>query len=292
MMRYALFIGCQIPSRVPQYETASRAVLKKLGVDVVDIRQFNCCGYPLRNVDKKAFLLSSVRNLALAEQEGLDMLVLCKCCFGSLKKAEHMMKEEGALQDEVRKGLQKTGLTYKGETRICHLLSVLFHEVGVDTLKENLSKTYKGLNIATHYGCHALRPSEVTRFDDPVAPSIFDKLVAVTGAKSVDWTNKLECCGAPLMGMNDELSMTLTMNKVREGKKAGADFLCTSCPYCQIQFDTVQDMIVSGDGNQDYLPSILFPQLLGLSMDIDQEELGLKLNRLDITEIVSYLNEE
>ena len=208
MMRYALFIGCQIPSRVPQYETASRAVLKKLGVDVVDIRQFNCCGYPLRNVDKKAFLLSSVRNLALAEQKGLDMLVLCKCCFGSLKKAEHMMKEEGALQDEVRKSLQKTGLTYKGETRICHLLSVLFHEVGVDTLKDKLSKTYKGLNIATHYGCHALRPSEVTRFDDPVAPSIFDKLVAVTGAKSVDWTNKLECCGAPLMGINDELSMT------------------------------------------------------------------------------------
>ena len=82
------------------------------------------------------------------------------------------------------------------------------------------------------------------------------------------------------------------MNKVREGKKAGAHFLCTSCPYCQIQFDTVQDMIISGDGNQDYLPSILFPQLLGLSMDIDQEELGLKLNRVDITEIVSYLNEE
>jgi len=51
------------------------------------------------------------------------------------------------------------------------------------------------------------KASKITQFDDPVAPSIFDKLVEVTGAKSVDWTRKLECCGAPVLGVNDELSM-------------------------------------------------------------------------------------
>ena len=59
MMEFALFLGCTIPARLNQYESSSRAVLEKLGVGLVDIREFNCCGYPLRNIDFKVF--SSLR---------------------------------------------------------------------------------------------------------------------------------------------------------------------------------------------------------------------------------------
>lgn len=292
MMRYSFFIGCQIPSRVPQYETAARAVLKKFGVELADIRQFNCCGYPMRNVDKKAFLLSSVKNLALSENQGLDMLVLCNCCFGALKNAEHIMAEKGPLQDEVLGKIREMGLDYQGKTRIRHYLSVLYHDTGIAAIKKQLHKTYKELNIAVQYGCHALRPSSVTQFDDPVAPTLFDELVAATGAKSVDWTNKLECCGAPLIGTNDALSADLFSRKREAAIKAEADFFCTSCPYCQIQFDTVQQMLVGDSAGQKPLPSILFPQLLGLSMGIDPQTLGLGANKLDISKIESYLSKD
>jgi|SRR6056297_2421559 len=292
MMRYSLFIGCQIPSRVPQYETAARAVLGKLGVDLVDNKQFNCCGYPMRNVDKKSYLLSSARNLALAEDAGHDMLVFCNCCYGALKNAEHIMKEEGRLQDEIREKLREMGLTYAGNVRIRHYLSVLYNEIGVAALKEQLQNTYKDLNIAVQYGCHLLRPSPVTQFDDPVKPTIFDELVAATGAKSVEWANKLECCGAPLMGINDGLSMDLSRQKIKAAVKAGAHFFCTSCPYCQIQFDTVQNMIVSKNPESEHLASVIFPQLLGLSMGIDPQTLGIGLNKRDITMIESYLTKE
>ncbi|MCF8095666.1 MAG: CoB--CoM heterodisulfide reductase iron-sulfur subunit B family protein [Desulfobacteraceae bacterium] len=291
-MRYSLFIGCQIPSRVPQYETAARAVFKNLEIEPVDIRQFNCCGYPMRNVDKKAFLLSSVKNLALSEEAGLDMMVLCNCCFGALKNAEHIMSEKGRLQEEVLEKLREMGLSYQGKARIRHYLSVLFHEVGVKALKKHLSKSYKDLNIAVQYGCHVLRPGNVTEFDDPVNPSIFDSLVSATGATSVDWTNKLECCGAPLMGINDELSMDLAGKKIKEAQKAGAQYFCTSCPYCQIQFETVQNILASENHGTEHLPAIVFPQLLGLSMDIEPEKLGLETNKTDITKIESYLSKE
>ena len=89
MMEFALFLGCTIPARLNQYESSSRAVLEKLGVGLVDIREFNCCGYPLRNIDFKVFLLSSARNLALAEKKNLNVMTLCKCCYGSLKKADY-----------------------------------------------------------------------------------------------------------------------------------------------------------------------------------------------------------
>jgi heterodisulfide reductase subunit B len=292
MMEFALFLGCTIPARLNQYESSSRAVLEKLGVGLVDIREFNCCGYPLRNIEFKVFLLSSARNLALAEKKNLNVMTLCKCCYGSLKKADYLMKENDSLRKEVNHTLEREGLRYEGGIEIKHLLSVLHKEVGLGLIKEKIEKTFKGLKIATHYGCHALRPSQVVGFDDPVAPSLFDQLVEVTGAESIDWPTKLECCGAPLWGINDGLSMDLTVKKLTDGKQSGADYLCAACPYCHIQFDTVQKMILSQRNLDHPLPSILFPQLLGLSMGIDREALGLKMNEVPISGIEKLLMEQ
>jgi heterodisulfide reductase subunit B len=218
-------------------------------------------------------------------------MTLCKCCFGSLKEAEHFLKEDGELQEEIKKLLAEKGMKYEGKAEVKHFLSVLYHDVGLDTLERNISNTYKGLKIATHYGCHALRPSDVTQFDDPVAPSIFDKLVEVTGAESVDYLGKLECCGAPVMGVNDDLSMNLTEKKLANGKKAGADYLCAACPYCHLQFDNVQKMMISQNGSEP-LASIIYPQLLGLCMGIDEKSLGIHMNQLDISGVISFLNQE
>jgi heterodisulfide reductase subunit B len=290
-MKYAFFIGCQIPARVAQYEMSVRSVLKELDIKLVDERQFNCCGYPMRDSDRKAFLLSSARNLALAEKKGLQMLVMCMCCFGSLKHTESIMKEEGNIQDEIKGILKKESLFYEGKTKVKHFLSVLYHDIGFDKLKSRISRPFKDLKIATHNGCHALRPSRITKFDDPVDPIIFDTLVEVTGASSVDWKRKLECCGSHAMGMNDELSMELTRKKLDNGMEAGADFLCTACPYCQIQFDTVQDLIIAGNGKRNGIGSILYSQLLGLSMGIENDKLGIDMNKIDINGIKSYLSE-
>lgn len=290
-MKFALFLGCNIPARVTQYESSARAVLKKVDVSVVDIQEFNCCGYPVRNVDHQAFVLASARNLALAEKQNLNIVSLCKCCYGSLKKADHLMKQDASLRSEINKVLSKEGLQYNGDIEVKHFLSVLFHEVGLDTLKQKVEKRFSDLNIATHYGCHALRPSNIVEFDDPVAPSIFDQLVELTGAKSIDWSMKLDCCGAPLWGVNDDLSMSLTAKKLENGKKSGADFVCTACPYCQMQFDTVQQKIVSARKSNGRLPSLVYPQLLGLSMGIDSQVLGLEMNQLSIEGIEDFFTE-
>lgn len=85
-MQFTLFLGCNIPARVQQYERSARAVLDKLCIGVADNSEFKCCGNPIRNTDDQTFILMAARNLALAEEQGMDMMVLCKCCFGSLKK--------------------------------------------------------------------------------------------------------------------------------------------------------------------------------------------------------------
>ena len=291
-MKFALFLGCQIPVRLKQYETSSRAILERLGVELVDIEEFNCCGYPLRNIEFKAFLLSSARNLALAEKKKLDVMTLCQCCYGSLKKASVLLKENASLRKEVNALLEPEGLPYEGKVEVKHLLNVLHQEVGVEAIKKKIVKTFKGLKIAAHYGCHALRPSQVVGFDNPVSPSIFDQLVEATGAESISWPMRLECCGAPLWGINDKLSMDLTLRKLTDGKKSGADYVCVACPYCHIQFDQVQKMILSQRDVNHPLPSILYTQLLGLSMGIDRKALGLEKNEIPISGIEGLLKKE
>jgi len=289
-MRFALFLGCTIPARLAQYESSSRAVLERLGVELVDIKEFNCCGYPIRNTDFKAAILASARNLALAESKNLTMVVLCKCGFGMLKYAGHIMREDPTLREEINTTLKKEGLEFEGRIEIKHLLSVLYHDVGVDAIKEKITRAYKELKIATHYGCHALRPSEVVEFDDPVNPTLFDNLVEATGAESIYWEKRLECCGAPLTGVNDDLSADLTEKKLVNAQQSGADFLCDACSYCHIQFDTVQRMLNDQRGGNHPLPPILYPQLLGLSMGIDGDTLGLAMNQIDISSIEGFLS--
>jgi len=289
MMKFALFIGCNIPARVQHYELSARAVLDKLSVDIIDIREFNCCGYPIRNADFKAFLLFSARNLALAEKRSLNVMMLCKCCFGSLKKADHLIKEDSSVRDEINAILAKEGLVYKGSIEVKHFLSVLHKDIGLETINKKITRSFKDLKVAVHYGCHALRPSDVMQFDNPVAPVLFDQLLEVTGAKSIEWPLKLECCGAPLLGVNDDLSMDLTEKKLAAGIQSGADYLCTACPWCQLQFDNVQKIINIKRGSNHLLPSIVFPQILGIAMGMSAKDLGVDMNQIDIRGFEGFL---
>jgi len=292
MMKFALFLGCNIPARVQQYDTAARAVLATFQVELTDIRDFTCCGYPLRNTDMQTALCFSARNLALAEKAGLDVLTLCQCCFGTLKKAAHLLEQDGRLKDEVNAFLAKEKLAYEGKIQVKHLLSLLHKEIGEAALKEKIKTGFKDLKVAAHYGCHALRPSDVMQFDDPVSPSLLDSLVKLTGAKSVEWSQKLECCGAPLLGVNDALSMKLTAAKLADARGAGAQFLSVACPWCHLQFDAVQQrMEIEGRTGAD-LPSILYPQLLGLALGLSPEVLGLSQNIKDISGIKKFIVQE
>lgn len=272
---FAFFSGCTIPVQLKYYESSSRAILSALEVGLVDIPEFNCCGYPLRNINREAFVLSAIRNLALAEARELDLLCLCQCGYGTFRMAAHLMARDEHLNREINGLLSEEGLRFEGRTQAKHLLSVLFHDIGLENLKEKIARPYENLQIAVHYGCHALRPSTVVQFDDPVSPTLFDRLVEITGAECVAWPAKLDCCGGPLSGIHDALSMDFAEKKIVDAQRAGAHYIATACPYCQIQFDTVPRRISFERGTDHPVPAIVYTQLLGVAMGIDKRILGL-----------------
>ena len=240
MIRISLLRCCTTPIFLKQYETSTDAVLKNLGVELIDIKEFNCCGYPLKNINFKAYILASSRNLSLAEKENLDIMTFCNCCYGSMKRVNHLMKEDITLRNEINTTLEKEGLSYGGSIEIKHLLEIFNTDIGIKAIRKKVIKPFKNLKIATHYGCHLLRPTEIVQFDNPAAPSIFDQLVEATGAESIPWQAKLDCCGSPMLGIDDGLSMDLMGKKITDAVASGADYLCTACSYCQLQFDRGQ----------------------------------------------------
>ncbi len=291
-MKFTLFLGCHIPARVPQYQEASQAVCRRLKIDLIHNDQFECCGYPSRSIDEFTFVLSSARNLALAQQQGNDLMVLCKCCFGSLKMAQHRLNENASLKDRVNRILEKEDLTYSGNVTIRHFFSVLHEDIGIKQLKSHIKAGYKDLNIAASIGCHALRPAGITQFDNAAEPTLFDDLVKVTGARPVKWSRQSECCGAPLLGINDALSLDILEAKINSALENHAHFIAVGCPYSFLQFDRTQARLVSRDSSRDFLAPVLYPQLLGLAMGIDPSELGFSHHVSNINLLTSFLTQE
>ena len=292
-MKYAFFQGCNIPIRIQQYATSTQAVLRKFDIDLEVVPDFNCCGYPARNVDEKAYLLPSVRNMAIAEKMGLDICVICNCCFASLQKAKNVMAKDSRLKDELNGILIKEGLQYKGNVQIKHFLTILYEDVGIEKIKSRLVNRFKDLHIAIIQGCHILRPREITTFDNSFVPRITEELLQATGATSLDWRGKLECCGAALAGINDSLSRKLLQEKISGAQTAGADYITPICSYCHLQLDTTQQNMHSENPSDQLLPVLLYPQLLGLCLGIDEKTLGMMQNSTisgdDIERITSLL---
>jgi len=268
-MKFALFLGCKIPASVPAYELSTRAVLARLGVTLVDL-PFNCCGYPVRSLDREAFVFAAARNLALAGAAGLDVLTPCKCCFGNLRHAQRFLDEDPALRQRVGAALAEEGLALPAGVAVEHLLPVLARTVGLDAIAAAVTAPRTGLRVAAHYGCHALRPSDVTRFDHPLAPTIFEDLVRVTGATPVEWPRRLDCCGEPVHDANPSLSDRLTQAKVDDARQSGAEVLATACPYCHMRFTEFQ-----AANSAPTLPVLLYPQLLGQALGLAPRTLGL-----------------
>ena len=278
-IRYLYFQGCQIEPFLPHYDRSIRAVMSALDIELVDW-EWNCCGYPMRHQDLAASVLAAARNLAVTAREGLTLMTPCKCCYGQLRQADYWMRERQDLRRHVNGILAPEGLTWAPGVPVRHLLQVLIEASERGALRERIRRPLRGVRIAAHYGCHALRPAEVVQFDNPRAPALFEKLVAATGATVVDWPLRLECCGYPLRDRNEHLADKLMARKIDDARQAGAQLLATACTYCQMQFDRAHPR--PGRGSGHLLPAVLYSQILGRALDLPIDELGLAKNALKL----------
>lgn len=278
-MKYAIFLGCTVPVRNLSYELSARRAAAALGVEFVDIPEFSCCGYPVKSVHHETSLLLAARNLALAEERGLDICTLCSACTSVLTETSRELAANEVLSEKVNRRLGAVGRKYSGKVRVKHFARVLYEDVGLDAIEKAVKRPLDSFRIASHYGCHYLKPSEIyDRFDHPEAPQSLDKLVAATGAEAVDYATKKECCGGAILGVDEEIALRMARAKLDDIKASGADAINLICPFCSVMYGANQRKIQAKYGAKYDLPILYYPQILGLAMGIDAEELGLSQN--------------
>lgn len=289
--KYLLFLGCAIPYRVAAYEISARKVLQKLGVELSEMPEFNCCGLPMDPVSHETMLILAARNLALAEQENLNILALCPGCSGTLRKVNKSLKEDRALRGEVNRHLKEAGLEFKGTVEVKHLVQALIEDVGLENIEDVVTKPLAMLKVAEHNGCHALRPKDFIGFDDPEDPKMLKSLVEITGATCLDYMDETECCGAPSVGVNDKIPLQLTRDKLTHIRMVDAQALITVCPFCHMMYDTNQSRIEKLFNEKYGIPVLHYPQLLGLAMGLQPEELALNELRVKASKILEQVTE-
>ena len=263
-MKLAYFPGCKIAYHVKAYGISLEAVMRKLGIKLVKL-PFKCCGYPESSRNREVSVLSAIRNCALAEKYKLDIITPCKCCFGQLKHAILHYAHNPDLKQKIDDLLAKEHLYWHGRTRIDHILTFLYHTYGIDTLKHRIKNKLPSQKMVVQYGCHALRPFSVTGFDNPHAPKIFEDLLHIIGIQPIPWSKSTECCGHPIYDRNPALSLQLRQEKLISAAKTGADYICTACTHCQMQYETAAHPLPA-DAATDLPRPILFTRLLQLAI--------------------------
>ena len=270
-MKLAYFPGCKIDFYLKVYDITFKSIFEKFSVELVEL-PFNCCGYPARDNDYEVSLFSSIRNLAIAGEYNLDVITPCKCCYAQLQYAslqtKHLEKnQEGKkLKQKFKNLLAKENLSFNENSRIKHLISFLYHDIGIQEIKKRIKKRLPEKRVVTQYGCHALRPSSVTEFDNPHAPRIFEELINITGYKSVEWSKSTECCGHPVLERNQSLSLKILDSKLDAAKEAKADYICTACTHCQIQYS---ELPLQKNCEKPTVTPLLFTQILDNALKLN-----------------------
>lgn len=289
-MKFAFYPGCTVESEQYAYEISAREIFPKLGIQLIDVEGFSCCGYPVKNVSIPAWLYLSARNLALAEKSGLDVLPLCNGCNLSFREVNHYLEEKPSLKERINSLLSLEGLSYTGNTKSWHILEFLRDVVGIEKIKSVVNRPLKGLKLATHYGCHAIRPSELGMVDDPEDPHILEELIEALGAEADDYPERLDCCGQGLAMTTGKTALTIAGLKLKAIQDRGFDAVITVCPFCMKMLDAKQNAIrVTTQQNDINLPVLYYTQLLGLAMGIEAEKLAINLNLSPVGEILKKL---
>ena len=291
--KVAYYPGCALEGSGHAYNRSTKAVGKKLGLDLVEVKNWNCCGaMEVKNIDPKlqTYLSSRVMSIA-AHDMGFDTVMApCNGCYHNLKKAEHDLAKDPASREVVARLSDKAGHeTYEaGGIETIHALDWIKGAIGEDGIRARVKNSLKGLKIANYYGCMYTRPRHIFPEKDQggdsestSAPHFMDDILAAAGAEIVPFALKTACCGGAHTLSDSDTSTKLVLNILKAAELAGADVIATECPTCHSGLEMHQIRAETVFGERTGVKILYFTQLLGLALGLTPRKVGVQENVSD-----------
>ncbi|MGY5874515.1 MAG: CoB--CoM heterodisulfide reductase subunit B [Candidatus Thorarchaeota archaeon] len=274
------FLGCIIPHRYPSIQKATELVFEDLGIELLDMEGATCCPAPgvFGSFDRVTWAAISARNLTIAEQGGHPITTGCNGCFASLWDGNHELKHDEELRKAVNEALAEVGREFKGTIEVTHYVDALYNNAGLEKIRDRVTRSFKGVRMALHPGCHWMRPKNVKQKDDSEHPHLFRELCETSGAEYVPYKDELICCGAGGAVRTADVKTALDFTKQKFDSlldAGGADMIVTPCPFCELQLDLGQVEIQKHFGEEYTFDILHVSELLALAFGHDQSEFGL-----------------
>jgi len=160
--------------------------------------------------------------------------------------------------------------------------------VGIEKVR-GLVKEPLDIKVASHYGCHLLKPSKVIGFENPFNAHSLEDIATAVGGVPVDYEERDLCCGLVLGSTHADGSMDLAHKKLSSAKDAKADAVIVTCPTCFLQFDTGQLRAGRKFQTRYDLPVLYFTQLIGLAAGFGEKDLGLHAHRIKVKSVLDLI---
>ncbi|MFQ5951814.1 MAG: CoB--CoM heterodisulfide reductase iron-sulfur subunit B family protein [Candidatus Omnitrophota bacterium] len=267
MIKIPYFPGCTLTNKAKGLNETAKECIRILGVELKELENWYCCQANYSTVtDNLMNHLAPVRTLVSAKKEGDKLAVLCSTCYYVLKRVNRLMESDEEKRETVFDFLEEE---YKGPIEIVHFLEVIRDEVGFEKVKEKVKVSLENMAVAPYYGCQLLRPFEEMAFDDPYAPTIFEKFLEALGCRVVDYPFKTECCGSFLTISETEAVEDCVSRILNYAANSGAETIATSCPLCNFNLDWSQEGISSKDEEFKKIPVLYLTELMALALGVE-----------------------
>ena len=283
--KIAYYPGCTLKTAAKNFETSAVAVAAALGIELVELPKWNCCGTVHSLTDDNLMNhIAPVRNLLRMKQMVRDklvtderrMVVPCSMCYNTLKRAHLRVKENPEDLQKINDFMYLEDDDYDLNVDVIHFLDLL-KDIDEKTIKEKVVRPLNGLKVVPYYGCMLLRPKEVG-IDDPEDPDLQEKLLAALGAEPVDSPYRKVCCGSYLTVDNKDVVVELSYKILSHAQKSGAEAITTSCPLCAFNLDNRQKDIKEKYSDFKNMPVFYFTQLMAVAFGLSEDCYGFELH--------------
>lgn len=262
-MSYAYFPGCSLHSTGLEYGLSIEAVFNHMGLELIEVPDWNCCGASSAHVVNQTLSLAlPARNLAKTQLLGKDLVTPCAACYNRMKTADYYLQRDAKQRSEIEEIVR---FEYLGNVKIRPLLAVVYEDIGAERIKNEVMNPLNGLRAVPYYGCLLVRPPEIAQFDDPEDPRVMGAILEAIGVRVQPWSYATDCCGGSLSLSNPYLVQKLVSNLVEHAREAGAQALVTACPLCQVNLEMRQS-------GEEKMPVFYFTELLGLAFGLPETQ--------------------
>jgi heterodisulfide reductase subunit B2 len=261
-MEFSYYPGCSLHATGLEYDVSTRAVFGALGVTLVELKDWVCCGASSAHATSGELAVNlPAINLALAQAANHgDLLAPCAACFNRSKAADYALRHDPTQRQAIEAAV---GFQYSGAVQVKNPLEIVIGDIGLDTLKGKVRRPLAGLKVVSYYGCLLVRPPQIMQFDEPEHPVVMNHILQALGADVKEWSYAVDCCGGSGALPRTDIGRKLVSRLVAAAREAGAEALVTACPLCQMNLEMRQTQPPA-------MPTFYFTELMGVALGLPE----------------------